>query len=91
MSVANFMARVRVDEELWADAMARATEEGTTASALVRAWLAGYVETGSPVATGKRAPVRLTAAEQKAACEAFVAAAPVLLQRQLAAINAERD
>ncbi|MCX2931387.1 hypothetical protein ORI20_13970 [Mycobacterium sp. CVI_P3] len=68
----SFMARVRLDEDLWSAAMARAEAEGTTASALVRQWLADYVETGAANPTGRRAPgkVRTTAAERARAADA---------------------
>lgn len=82
----------RVDDEVWLPAGERAKTEGTNLSALIRQWLADYAETGSPVADGKRAKVRLTAAEQREAVAAISdqIVADRILDTALLAINQGR-
>jgi hypothetical protein len=67
---------IRVDDDLWSRAVARAADEGSNLSALMRQWLTDYVEKGS---IGKRQPkVRLSAAEQRALRERLSGFADVL-------------
>lgn len=54
---------IRVDDELWSRAAARAADEGSNLSTLMRQWLTDYIERGS---VGRQPKVRLTAAEKRA-------------------------
>lgn len=87
------LKNVRVDDDIWLPAVERAQAEGTNVSALIRQWLADYAATGSPVAGGKRPPVRLTAAEREQARLAIWGLMPdrdKLLDQVVDAVNSAR-
>jgi len=44
---------IRVPDELWSAAIARARSEDRTLSQLIRRWLSNYVEHGNPNPPGK--------------------------------------
>lgn len=54
---------IRIDDEPWARAVARAASEGANLSTLMRQWIEDYADSG---AVGRQARVRITAAERRA-------------------------
>lgn len=59
----NPIRNVRIDEETWTAALARAQDEGTNLSALMRVWLSDYVAGKKRVGPGRPAAVEVSRAE----------------------------
>lgn len=59
----NPIRNVRIDDDTWNAALARAQDEGTTLSALMRTWLSDYVAGKQRVGPGRPAGVTISRAE----------------------------
>lgn len=74
----------RIDDEAWARASAQAADNGEQLTSLIRQWVEDYAD------DKKRRPVRITAAERKAAREAVYEFSALSVDAVIEAINAQR-